>query len=47
MTYEDVRTYEGVVYNTYHEACQAHGLIGDDTGWICQFEEAIVGDGLY
>lgn len=30
-SYEDVRTYEGTVYSTFTEACQARGLIGDDT----------------
>ncbi|XP_062224612.1 uncharacterized protein LOC133923203 [Phragmites australis] len=42
MSYEDVRTYEGIVYPTYHAACQARGLIGDDTELACLFDEAIV-----
>ena len=31
LSYDDVRTYEGIVYNTFREACQARGLIGDDS----------------
>ena len=31
LSYVDVRIYEGIVYNTFREACQARGLIGDDS----------------
>ena len=31
LSYEDVRTYEDIVYNLFREACQARGLIGDDS----------------
>jgi len=41
LSYADVRTYEGIVYNTFREACQAHGLIGDDSEWTSLFDEAI------
>jgi len=41
-SYEDVRTYEGAVHATFRDACQARGLIGDDTEWVSLFEEAIV-----
>ena len=41
LSYEDVRTYEGIVYNTFREACQARGLIGDDSEWAFLFDEAI------
>jgi len=40
-SYEDVRTYEGTLYATFREACQARGLIGDDTEWSCLFDEAV------
>ena len=42
MSYEDVRSYQGIVYPTYREACQARGLIGDDTEWACLFDEAVL-----
>ena len=41
LSYADVRTYEGTVYNSFREACQARGLIGDDTEWLALFDEAI------
>lgn len=41
-SYEDVRTYEGITYSTFREACQARGLIGDDTEWASLFDEAII-----
>lgn len=41
-SYEDVRTYEGNLYSTFREACQARGLIGDDTEWSCVFDEAVI-----
>lgn len=41
-SYEDVRTYEGTIYCTFREACQARGLIGDDTEWSFVFDEAII-----
>ncbi|XP_052165157.1 uncharacterized protein LOC127782122 [Oryza glaberrima] len=40
--YEDVRSYNGVLYDTFNEACQARGLVGDDTKWYRMFDEAIV-----
>ena len=41
LSYADVRTYEGTVYNSFREACQARGLIGDDTEWLALFDEAV------
>ena len=41
-SYEDVRTYQNVVYPTFREACKAHGLIGDDSEWFALFDEAII-----
>lgn len=42
LCYEDIRTYEGVVYATFRQTCQIRGLIGDDTEWFSLFDEAIV-----
>ena len=41
-SYEDVRTYQNVVYPTFREACKARGLIGDDSEWFALFDEAII-----
>jgi len=41
LSYTEVRTYEGTVYNSFREACQARGLIGDDTEWLALFDEAV------
>jgi len=41
ISYADVRTYEGVVHSTFRQACQARGLIGDDTEWTSLFDEAV------
>lgn len=40
-SYQDVRTFEGVVYNTFKEACAARGLVGDDEEWFKAFDEAV------
>jgi hypothetical protein len=40
--FEDLKSYNGVVYGTFKEACQARGLVGDDNEWFKLFEEAIV-----
>ena len=39
-TYEDIHTYNGVVYQTFKEACAARGLLSDDKEWYNTFEEA-------
>ena len=39
--YADVRTYNGVVYATFKDACAARGLLGDDNEWYCAFDEAL------
>lgn len=38
--FEDARTFEGRVFPTYREACQARGLLRDDREWIDTLEEA-------
>ncbi|XP_062202568.1 uncharacterized protein LOC133904932 [Phragmites australis] len=40
--YEDIRTYQHIVYPTFCEACKTRGLIGDDTEWFILFDEAII-----
>ena len=32
-SYEDLRTFEGIVHETFQEACCARGLLDDDTEW--------------
>jgi hypothetical protein len=39
--YTDVRTYNGVVYESFKDACAARGLLGDDSEWYCAFDEAL------
>ena len=41
MSYTDVRTYNGIVYETFKEACAARGLLGDDLEWYSAFDEAL------
>ena len=40
-SYADVRTYSGVVYETFKDACAARGLLGDDNEWFFAFDEAL------
>ncbi|XP_073359941.1 uncharacterized protein [Aegilops tauschii subsp. strangulata] len=40
--FEDLRTHNGRVYDTFKEACQSRGLVGDDNEWFKLFDEAIV-----
>ena len=39
-SFEEVRTYNGVVYSTFRLACNARGLLGDDQEWHSAFDEA-------
>jgi hypothetical protein len=41
-SYEEVRTYRNVLHPTFRDACQARGLIGDDTEWVSLFDEAVL-----
>jgi hypothetical protein len=34
MSYEDIRTVDGVVYPTFKEVCQVLGYLDDDNEWI-------------
>lgn len=42
MSYADVRTYDGVVYTTFREACEARGLLESDNEWYLLFDKAII-----
>lgn len=49
-SYADVRTYNGIVYETFKEACAARGLLGDDLEWYSAFDKALtwgMGDQLH
>jgi ATP-dependent DNA helicase PIF1 len=39
--FEDLRTFEGVLYNTFQEACHARGFLDNDTQWDDTIKEAI------
>lgn len=41
-SFADVRTFEGVTYLSYKEACVARGLLGDDIEWYNAFDGAIL-----
>ncbi|PWZ44009.1 ATP-dependent DNA helicase PIF1 [Zea mays] len=38
--YEDIRTYNGILYQTFKEACAARGLLDDDNEWYRTYQEA-------
>ena len=38
--FEDVRTYEGIIYETFKQACNACGLLGNVQEWYNAFDEA-------
>ena len=40
QSYEDVRTYNGIIYPTFRAACNARGLLGNDQEWYHAFDEA-------
>jgi hypothetical protein len=40
--YVDVRTFKTKIYNTFHEECEARGLLESDNEWNILFDEAIV-----
>ncbi|XP_057747327.1 uncharacterized protein LOC130966529 [Arachis stenosperma] len=39
-SYEELRSFNGVVYPTFRDACYAHGLLDDDQEYIDTIEEA-------
>ena len=40
MTFEDIRTVNGIVHSSYKSACHALGFLKDDTGWNLCIKEA-------
>ncbi|KAM0925379.1 hypothetical protein ACQ4PT_004242 [Festuca glaucescens] len=40
--FEDLKRHAGVTHVTYREACQARGLLGDDSEWARVFDETVV-----
>ena len=42
MSYDDLRTYNGVTYGTFQEACIAQGLIDNDQEWDRALTEALL-----
>lgn len=40
QSFEHVRTYEGVVYDSFVEACHARGIASDDDEWWRCLDEA-------
>jgi len=41
-SFTDLRTFHGVVYPTFREACLAHGLLEDDREWELCLEDAVM-----
>jgi hypothetical protein len=39
-SFDDLRTFNGIIYNTFHEAAQKHGFLDDDKEWQKCLEEA-------
>ena len=39
-SYEDIRTYNSIFYQTFKETCVARGLLSDDKEWYNTFKEA-------
>ncbi|XP_022015055.1 uncharacterized protein LOC110914573 [Helianthus annuus] len=47
-SFEEIRTYDGVVYPTFRDACYARGLLDDDNEYIeCIKEASFTGNGNY
>jgi hypothetical protein len=40
-SYEDIRTWKGVILPTFKVACNARGLLGDDKEWLNAFDEVV------
>uniref|UniRef100_A0A0A9DV49 ATP-dependent DNA helicase n=1 Tax=Arundo donax TaxID=35708 RepID=A0A0A9DV49_ARUDO len=40
QSYEELRTYNGILYPTFKQACKTRGLLGDDQEWYSAFDEA-------
>lgn len=40
-SYADIRTYNGVTYETYRETFEARGILEGDNEWHLLFDEAV------
>jgi hypothetical protein len=40
QSYDDIKAYKGIIYNTFKEACAARGLLNNDNEWYWTFSEA-------
>ncbi|KAL8143406.1 hypothetical protein V2J09_016438 [Rumex salicifolius] len=40
ISFEDVRTFKGKIYDTYREACYARGLLTEDNEWTDAIQQA-------
>jgi hypothetical protein len=45
--YADIRMFKNRIYSTFHEACEAHGLLESNNEWNILFDEAIVSASSY
>jgi hypothetical protein len=45
--YNDIKTYNGVVYSTFKDACSARGLLNNDDEWYQTFKEAATWSSSY
>jgi hypothetical protein len=39
-SYEDIKTFNGIIYHTFKETCAARGLLKEDNEWYKTFDEA-------
>uniref|UniRef100_A0A804NH05 Uncharacterized protein n=1 Tax=Zea mays TaxID=4577 RepID=A0A804NH05_MAIZE len=46
-SYADIRTFNGQVYDTFCDACEARGLLESDNEWKLLFDEAIISASSY
>lgn len=42
LSYEQIRTDDGILYSTFQEACNALGLLDDDKEWDEALQEASI-----
>ena len=46
-SYADIRTFNGIVYDTFCAACEERGLLESDNEWKLLFHEAIISASSY
>jgi hypothetical protein len=47
QSFQDLQTYNGIVYGSIREACVACGLLEDDNEWLWTLEDAIFFQSCY